>query len=276
MRWGSGAFWVVVVQTSMACASATAVVGVINAVVEQVGVATLSSVVGLQSSSTPLPGYSNAPGLTSAGWAHGPGASQQSPSCTVQPSRSRSGGGITLEEDARPLLLPSVEDVVPALEPGALDDVPREEDDPATDDAPADEDETSSEDAPAEEEAPAEDAGGAEEEEENNDDDDDVPASDDDGAAEDAGLLDGATVDDDEPAADEARDEPAEEPPERELVPPPEEADCVEAELDVVFPDELEELSVVEVPVHPATTRVITRWLRFMVLQAAEACPPTW
>ncbi len=163
-----------------------------------------------------------------------------------------------------------MEDVVPVLEPTALEDTPADDDGVLSEDAPADEDDTSSEDAPtAEEDGPA-DVGAFDD-----GDDDDVPTTEDDGAAEDAGVLDGP-VNDDATAADDAREAPAEDALERELVTPPEEADCEVAELELVFPDELEELSVVEVPVHPAATRVITRCRRFMVLQAAEACPPTW
>src|SRR4051812_10517217 len=56
---------------------------------------TASSTMPLQSSSTPLPGASNAPGLTSAGFEHSV-ESQQSPPHVVTPSPSASTSSSTL------------------------------------------------------------------------------------------------------------------------------------------------------------------------------------
>src|SRR5687767_14639437 len=91
---GSGGLSIVKLQRSIPFTSSVLDVGVSSATVEQGMGITSSAVAALQSSSTMLPRYSNAPGFTSSGFSHSPEAtSQQSPSAGVQPSPSASGFG---------------------------------------------------------------------------------------------------------------------------------------------------------------------------------------
>ena len=86
---GSGGLSVVNWQTSIALTRSSPVTLANAAVALHAGVGAVSSVVGSQSSSTPLPGYSKAPGLTRNGTAQvGPATSQQSPCAGVHPSPS--------------------------------------------------------------------------------------------------------------------------------------------------------------------------------------------
>src|SRR5262245_62144866 len=132
---GSGGLSVVKTHRSIAFTSFTLDCGAMLAMsmsacalVPHVGYLSLSSVEALQSSSTPLPGYSSAPGFTSSGLSEQPAnfESQQSPSPTVQPSWSSSArfGSVVLVVDIVepqvPPLPPTAEPPLPAVPPVRL------------------------------------------------------------------------------------------------------------------------------------------------------------